>query len=633
MKRNTERSVINLPSHKEDDPMIWGLDTETDNDGKDHAWIVQWALVDPEGHGKAGETLEQLEEALIHLGGRMSGKHYIYIHNLKYDLEFIKYAIYNIKLRYDGTINAIIRKGSPVSITLIFAKKTLIFRDSMKKWQGDLRSMGKAYGLEKLDPPGDEDFSPGWSEKVDFSKKEAFTYVIRDAQICAFAMSQMHGANHSKSTTSGDAWKDMHRVINGDFTRPGMDRWSQLFPPLKYDLYKQLCHSYFGGINISEHRGEVISGDITHEDRVSMYPSVMWGTEGEELPYGMPIYIGEQVPPDDVLYITRQRIKLQIKDNRIAWFMFKSGLDYAIEGMEFGTQVHATQEWHELTLTSVDLYNLSLDYDVEIDPMYKTETWIFKSEVGILRPYIDKWIKVKKEAPKGSAEREHAKRMLNAAYGRFALIQESELIELVEDDETQDLEWLSRLTVSSNDAYLPMAAFVTAYARLRLMDRVRMVCDTYGADAVIHSDTDSVIYKGKPIGLHGKELGDWDIEAQPLRIFEGGFKRYIEDLGDHHYKMACAGVPQRSHRDGCPQGMWIELLDDPYRITGAYTLGSASYKIQSEWLRKKFTDTGRDPDHVNTLKLIPRKVQGGVILEGRQHELSDNMKWRFNRAL
>lgn len=613
--------------------MIYGLDTETDNDGQDHAWIVQWALVDPEGHGKTGETLEQLEEALIHLGGRMSGKHYIYIHNLKYDLEFIKYAIYNIKIRYDGTINAIIRKGSPVSITLIFGKKTLVFRDSMKKWQGDLRSMGKAYGLEKLDPPGDEDFSPGWSEKVDFTKKEAFTYVIRDAQICAFAMSQMHGANHSKSTTSGDAWKDMHRVINGDFYRPGQDKWSTLFPPLEYELYKKLCHSYFGGINISEHRGEVIEGDITHEDRVSMYPSVMYGTEGEKLPYGMPIYIGDQLPPDDALYITKQRIKLHIKENRITWYMFKSGLDYAIENIQFGTQITDTYEWHELTLTSVDLYNLSLDYDVEIDPLYRSETWVFKSEVGILRPYIDKWIKVKKEAAKDSAEREHAKRMLNAAYGRFALIQESELIELIEDDDSQDLEWLSKLTVSSNDAYLPMAAFVTAYARLRLMDRIRMVCDTYGADAVIHSDTDSVIYKGKPIGYHGKELGDWNIEALPLRIFEGGFKRYIEDLGDHNYKMACAGVPQRSHRDGCPQGMWIELLDDPYRITGTYTLGNTGYKIKSEWLRKKFTDTGRDPDHVNTLKLIPRKVHGGVILEGRQHKLSDNMKWRFNRAL
>ena len=612
--------------------MIWGLDTETDNDGQ-AAWIVQWAIVDAQGHGKAGETLEQLQDALVHLGGRMSGKHYLYVHNLKYDLEFIKYAIYNIKIQYDGIINAIIRKGSPVSITLIFGKKTLIFRDSMKKWQGDLRSMGKAYGIEKLDPPGDEDFSPGWASKMDFSDPETFRYVIRDAQICAVAMQAQHDANHSKSTTSGDAWQDMHRVINEGFYKPGQDRWSRLFPPLSYDLYKNLSHSYFGGINISLHRGECIEAPITHEDRVSMYPSVMAGTEGERLPYGEPIYIGSQLPPDDSLYITRQRIKLQLKDNHIAWFMFKSGMDYAIENLEFGDPIYATYQWHELTLTSVDLYNLSLDYELEMDPYYESETWIFRSEVGLLKPYIDKWIIAKKEAKKGSAEREHAKRMLNAAYGRFALIQESELIELVEDEEENDLTFLSRLTVSSNDAYQPMAAFITAYGRLRLMDRVRMICDAYGSDAIIHSDTDSVIYKGKPIGHHGKELGDWDIEGQPERIYEGGFKRYIEDFGDHKYKMACAGVPQRKHKDGCPQGMWIELLDDPKRILSRYTLGSASYKIQSEWLRKIFTDSGRDPNSVNTLKLIPRRVYGGVILEGRQHELSDNMKWRFNRAL
>lgn len=612
--------------------MIWGLDTETDNNGSE-AWIVQWAIADPTGHGKAGRTIEDLEEALIHLGGRMSGKHYIYIHNLKYDLEFIKYAIYNIKLRYDGTINAIIRKGSPVSVSLIFGKKTLIFRDSMKKWQGDLRSMGAAYGVEKLDPPGDEDFSPGWSEQIDYDDPESWKYVIRDATICAVAMSKMHEQNHSKSTTSGDAWQDMHRVINNGFYAPGQDRWTRLFPPLSYDLYKRLCHSYFGGINISMHRGECITGPITHEDRVSMYPSIMYGTNGERLPYGQPIYIGSELPPEDELYITKQRIKLHLRNNRIAWFMFKSGLDYAIENIEFGTPIESTYQWHELTLTSVDLYNLSLDYEVEIDPYYQSETWLFKSEVGILRPYIDKWIKQKKEAKKGSAEREHAKRMLNAAYGRFALIQESELIELVEDPENQDLEWLSSLTVSSNDAYMPMAAFVTAYARLRLMDRVRMVCDTYGADAVIHSDTDSVIYKGRPTGYHGKELGDWDIEAQPLRIYEGGFKRYIEDFGDHRYKMACAGVPQRYFRDGVPRGMHIELLDDPEKILSSYTLGSTDYKIKSEWLRKLYIDSGRNPNKVNTLKLIPRKVPGGVILEGRQHELSDNMKWRFNRAL
>ena len=618
--------------------MIYGLDTETDNDGQ-KAWIVQWAIAD----GKKtihGRTLDELEDALIHLGHRNSGKHYVYIHNLKYDLSFIVYAIYDIKLRFDGTINAIIRKGSPVSIALIFGKKTIIFRDSMKKWQGDLKSMGKAYGLEKLEPPGDEDFSCGWSEKLDYDNPETWKYVERDAEVCQLAMATQHAQNHSKSTTSGDAWKDMHRVINGDFYRPGQDKWSRLFPPLEYSTYKKLAHSYFGGINISEHRGECIEAPITHEDRVSMYPSIMWGTEGEKLPYGAPIYIGSELPPDDVLYITKQRLKLHIRENRIAWFMFKSGLDYAIEDIPYGTQIEDTYEWHELTLTSVDLYNLSLDYEIEMDAMYESETWIFKSECGILRPYVDKWIKVKKEAPKGSAEREHAKRMLNSAYGRFALIQESELIELVE--ENGDLEWLSRLTVSTNDAYLPMATFITAYARLRLMDRVRFVCDTYGKDAVIHSDTDSVIYKGTPIGRHGKELGDWDIEhgSEVVRIYEGGFKRYIMQLSPapksaKDFAMACAGVPQRMYPDGTARGMWIELLDDPTLILGHYTLGCARYQIRSEWLRKNFTDTGRNPDKVNTLKLIPVKAPlgGGVILEGRQHELSDNMKWRFNRAL
>lgn len=338
--------------------MIWGLDTETDNDGE-RAWIVQWAISNADGHGKAGRTLEDLEEALLKLGGRRSGRHYLYVHNLKYDLEFIKYALYELKLKYDGTINAIIRKGSPVSVTLIIGNKTLIFRDSAKKWQGDLRSMGKAYGLEKLDPPGDEDFSPGWSEKIDYDDMESWKYVIRDAQIPALAMSVQHAANHAKSTTSGDAWQDMHRVINDGFTKPGQDKWSRLFPPLDYELYKQLCPSYFGGINISMHRGECIEGPITHEDRVSMYPSVMAGTEGEELPYGLPIYIGSELPPDDSLYITKQRLQLHLKEDHIPWFMFKSGFDYAIEDIKFGTPIESTWEWHELTLTSVDLFNLS----------------------------------------------------------------------------------------------------------------------------------------------------------------------------------------------------------------------------------------------------------------------------------
>ena len=605
--------------------MIYGLDTETDNDGT-RAWIVQWSIHD----GKRsihGRTVDELEEALIHLGGRYSGTHYIYIHNLKYDLAFLRYPIYNIALRFDGDILPVIRKGSPVSLRLRFRKKTLIFRDSSKKWQGDLRSMGSAYGVEKLEPPGDPDFSPGWSNRLDWSDPEVWRYVDRDAEICRVAMAAQHKAGFKASTTSGDAWHDMHKVVNGPDARHGPTKWDKLFPRMDHALYAELSKAYFGGINISMHRGERIDGPLTHEDRVSMYPSIMAGTEGERLPYGMPIYIGGELPPDGELYISKVNIKLKLRDNRIPWFMFKSGVDYLYEELPFGTPIVETREWHLLTLTSVDLDNLALDYDVEISEV--CETWVFRSEVDILKPYVDRWIAAKGAAAKGSVEREHAKRMLNAAYGRFALSQESERYCLIEED--GDLRWCSRVSVEPNDGYLPYAAFVTAWSRRRLMDRVRMICDIYGADAIIHSDTDSVIYKGLPIGRHGSELGDWSIESQPSRIWEGGFKRYIEQIGDD-LTMACAGVPQRRYPDGVPYGMWVELLDDPDRILGAYVLGRPDYRIKSDWLRRLYIESGRDPDHVDTLKLLPRSVPGGIILEGHQHTLGDNMSWRFSRA-
>ena len=70
--------------------MIWGLDTETDHDDKT-AWIVQWVIA-----GKSGIFKGTDRRALTHrlrTLGRSREKQYIYIHNLKYDLEFIKYCI------------------------------------------------------------------------------------------------------------------------------------------------------------------------------------------------------------------------------------------------------------------------------------------------------------------------------------------------------------------------------------------------------------------------------------------------------------------------------------------------------------------------------------------------------------
>ena len=309
--------------------------------------------------------------------------------------------------------------------------------------------------------------------------------------------------------------------------------------------------------------------------------------------------------------------------------------------MKYGQHIEHCRQWHTLTLACVDWDNLAIDYDIEVCKV-AGEFWAFRSRVGLMEPYIKKWGAAKAAAPKGSAEREHAKRMLNAAYGRFALIPDGEKTELIEED--GDLRFKSYEEKGEPSAYLPYALFVTAWARRDLMDRVRLIVKERGLDAVLHCDTDSVIYIGEPVGGYGKELGDWDLESQPSAIWEGGFKRYIEffDVPEFFdkekkkivaYNVTCAGVPQPKRADGLPYGMWIELLDKPDRILGG-ELGSEHYRIRSGWLRDLYKDHGKNPDDVNTLKLLPRKVPGGIILEGHTHEIDgDGLVLRLSRSL
>lgn len=619
--------------------MIYGLDTETDFDSeKQVAFIVQWCI----HNGKrawTGRDLKSLKDRLLKMPAKT--KNYIYIHNLSYDLEFFKYALYEIAVENDGDINPVWRKGKPVSLTLRFNGKTLIFRDSLKKWQGNLKSLGEAIGLPKLEPP-EEDFAEGWSTRIDMKDPKQWSYVKRDAEIVAVGMQLQHKMGASKATTSGDAWKSAHEIINDGYNVRGQTKWDEWFPPLPYALDHELRPAFFGGINISRHRGETITGPITHIDRVSMYPSVMYY---DPLPFGPPIYIGEELPLPEDLYIMKLKIRFSIKKDHIPWMTFKNGIDCAIEGIKAGEVVEHCEQWHFMTLTSVDIETLHLDYDVEIDPDHPTETWIFKSRVGILRPYIDKWISVKKQAKKGSAEREHAKRMLNALYGRFSLIQETELCALEFDPEKDDLSWITQLSISENDAYLPYSAFATAWSRRALTDKIREIVDVYGPDCIIHCDTDSVIYKGEPVGETGSELGQWGIEHSYKMIHEGGPKRYcgVLDMSQNScdcFSIACAGVPQPETKiveNGktvrIPSGMWVELLDNPPMIADNAILGNEHYKIKSKWLRELYLAHGKDPDDVDTTKLIGKKVQGGIIFDKREHELSDNIRFRFNRAL
>lgn len=609
--------------------VICGADFETDNDGATEAWVVQWAFVRmsdrssnktkyTERHGYKLQEFTSLIDSLLE---QDKTEYFIYFHNLKYDMQFMRAYLCELQNRYPDDHMFIIRKGKPIILRI----KNVEFRDSSNKMPAGttVKRMGEMIGIPKLESPRG-DFRAGWSKDL---TDDDFQYVIHDALIVGTMMQARHRMGHKRATSSGDAWASLKATYNKHHNTNGYGEWKYEFPELSYEMDAWLRPGYFGGINISQHIG-YIDGEITHEDVNSMYPTVMMY---DPLPKGTPYRITTN-PIDEgfELFVIKARMKFKLRKGMIPCFRFKFANDRAMEGMSSTDYVVNTSQWHLMTLTNIDMENFSRFYDIKIDPE-NVEYVGFDAEIGANKEYLDYWFKVKSEAPKNSVERLSAKLMLNSAYGRFGMSPEMEDCAFVMDEELKDCVLKATESISETvPGYLPYAMFVTAHARRRLLDCVLAV----GCENVIHCDTDSVIHKGPPSSLgHTDALGDWGIESQPVRMLEGGVKRYVElhreprTLRDVSF--TCAGVPQRDI-EGCPVGMWLELLDHPERLCDAgYELGRLDYRIESEWLRELLIGHGRDPDHQNTMKLLPKRVKGGVILTETTFKIHDVMITRF----
>lgn len=636
-------------------PIIYGFDTETDNNGADQAWIVQWALVRSDGKEKHGRTLSELARLIVDMLDRKNRTYLWYVHNLTYDLNFLRTLLHDESEIYEVTM---IKRMSSFVMCRISDKQSgsyIEFRDSAKKIPGSVKSLGKSIGLPKLEPPGGEHFVAGWSTRIDYDDPEAWRYVIRDSEIVARAMQQLHDQGSTRATASGDTFASLQRYIKGEKSYKNSWMWEKLFPHLPVDLDARLRKAYVGGLNISpfENHGwtvtqqspfydQVVRGDlrghacdcITHGDVHNMYGAVM---ADDPLPYGLPTLTYTK-PSESSLYIAEVRIRFEIKDGKVPYYAFKSSLDYCQEGLKAGEPVEWCGEWHELSMTNIDLELLEQFYDVEHDPEYPVCYWVFKQRTGVFKEYIDYWTEIKETSEKDSIEYLNAKNHINMLYGRFALSYDGEVTYLEWDEDMQDWNYVSDTEINENIInYLPLAIFVTAHARRRLLTHV----DDLGYD-LIHSDTDSCIHKGSPSKAvtYGDHRGTWGIDDKkkrnPIEIYEGGFKRYIEIMARpikslDDIKVTCAGVPQHKTDDEVPIDMWVELLDEPSLICTRTILGAENYRIKSQWLRDLYIAHGMDPDHVDTRKNIPVRCQGGVILEKRTHELSDNLVYRIKR--
>jgi hypothetical protein len=154
--------------------------------------------------------------------------------------------------------------------------------------------------------------------------------------------------------------------------------------------------------------------------------------------------------------------------------------------------------------------------------------WKFKGITGLFKEYIDKWITIKIQSEKDGnmAMRTLAKLMLNALYGKFALnpnVQSK--IPYFEDSQVKYSLGEKELR---NPIYVPMASFITAYARKKTISSAQTVYFRF-----VYADTDSLHLLGKEIPsnleIDKYKLGAWKHESTFERSRFLRQKSYIEE--------------------------------------------------------------------------------------------------------
>lgn len=523
-------------------------DFETATWNPTKTWVWAWSLCDIENpeNVECGNNIESFFERI-----KKEANPYIYFHNLKFDGEFILYYLMKNGYEYveskekrNKTFSTLISDmGLFYSIEVYFevGKKTkkVTFIDSLKIINQSVESMPKTFKIpeNKLEIDYNEPREVG--HKL---TEEEEAYVKNDVIIVAKALKYLFDMGLTKMTAGSNALSEYKEIIK-------VNRFRNLYKPLNYDIDKDIRRAYRGGFtylnpiykNKSVGEGEVL-------DVNSLYPSVMYK---EMLPFGEPFFYEGKYVEDKVypLYIQRLTCSFKIKEGKIPTIQIKHSRFVDNEYL-----LDSGEEPVALTLTSVDLKLFLEQYDVW--DLHYESGWKFKAMRGLFTEYIDKWIKVKIESTISGNKgmRQVAKIMLNSLYGKFATsLDVQEKIPYLEGD---IVKYKLGEKETKEGVYLPMGAFITAYARdktIRTSQAIKTYSlEKYGVDMYCYSDTDS-IHTILPIEelkqfceIDDVELGKWAHESHFTRAKFIRQKTYLEEI-DGEIQITCAGLPQRCY--------------------------------------------------------------------------------------
>lgn len=467
----------------------------------------------------------------------------VYFHNLRFDGSFLLWYLFkngyshieDKKEKADATFTTLISdKGEFYSIEVYFKvmKKRshkIKFLDSLKVLPLSVAEIARGFNLpvQKLELDYTADREPGHELTADEAR-----YLRNDCEIVARALDILFKQKLTKMTTAANAIADYKEIVT-------LKRFEHWFPVPDYDA--DVRQSYRGGFTFvkPDIAGKMI-GDGIVLDVNSLFPSVMYS---RPLPYGDPIFFRGKYKPDPLykLYVQAFTCNFELKPGHIPTIQVKH--NRAFVPTEYLTSSQG--EDVPLCLTSVDLELFFEHYNV-----YNVEWisgWKFKSSVIMFRDYIDKWYAIKQRATAENNKplRTIAKLQLNSLYGKFGTAPRCRS-KIPFFDWHSDIvryrygEWEER-----NPIYIPVATFITAWARYITISAAQSVYDRF-----LYADTDSLHLAGTnipaEIDVDALRLGAWKHESTFTRAKYIRAKSYIEEI-DGKICVTCAGLPAGVH--------------------------------------------------------------------------------------
>lgn len=465
----------------------------------------------------------------------------LYFHNLKFDGEFIlnwlfrngyKHTTARHPKKENEFTSLISDKGQFYSLEIGYSpdgKDVQIVKiyDSLKILPFAVEEVAKAFDLKlgklKID----------YHEKREIGHeltKEEVDYLRNDVEIVAIALHTLFQQKMNQITQGSNAMHDYKRIT-------GKKIFSKWFPPPDYD--RDVRQAYKGGWTyLNPKYADVDIGEGIVLDVNSLYPSRMYD---ELLPYGEGVFFSGRYKKDKnyPLYVQMFTCQFELREGYLPTIQLKNTLGFQ------PTEWLTTSGGEDVTLclTNVDYELFRKHYKVTNQKFISG--WKFQGAKGMFKEYIDKWmdIKIKATIEGNKGMRTLAKLMLNALYGKFAL--NPNVQSKIPFIDNGVIRYKLGEKEKREPIYVPMGAFITAYARNKTISAAQLCYDRF-----IYSDTDSLHLLGTelPEGLeiHNSKLGAWCHENTFTRARFVRQKTYIEEIdGDLH--ITCAGMPEKCY--------------------------------------------------------------------------------------